>query len=361
MAMEKKKGVADERMAQVGAVRGLLRRVEIGAVIGAAVIWILFALIPEARPNWVSLNGVARILDPASTLGIMAISVALLMIGGEFDLSTGVMTGTTALVAGLLSTGLGWNLWPSALGALVFALIVGYLNGWMVIKTGLPSFIVTLATFFILRGANVGVTLLVTKQVYVGGIDNAAGFYAARNFFNTGIDLFGVQWRSSIIWWIVLMLIANWVLLRTKYGSWIFAVGGNAEASRNVGVPSARVKIALFMTTAASAWLVGMMNVVRLRSAVASQGIGQEFVYIIAATIGGCLLTGGYGSVIGASIGAIIFGMAQVGIVFAGWPTDWFYSFLGVMLLAAVLVNNYIRRQAEQVSVAAAKARTEKE
>jgi simple sugar transport system permease protein len=362
MSIEKtKSAAADERMAQVGVARGFLRRVEIGAVIGAAVIWIMFALIPAARPNWVSLNGLARILDPASTLGIMAISVALLMIGGEFDLSTGVMTGTTGLVAGLLATGLGWNLWPSALGALVFALIVGYLNGWMVIKTGLPSFIVTLATFFVLRGANVGVTLLVTKQVYVGGIDNAAGFYAARDFFNTGLDLFGVQWRSAIIWWIVLMLIANWVLLRTKYGSWIFAVGGNAEASRNVGVPSARVKIALFMTTAASAWLVGMMNVVRLRSAVASQGIGQEFVYIIAATIGGCLLTGGYGSVIGASIGAIIFGMAQVGIVFAGWPTDWFYSFLGVMLLAAVLVNNYIRRQAEQVSVAAAKVRTEKE
>jgi simple sugar transport system permease protein len=352
---------SDERVARVGAVRGLLRRVEIGAVIGAAVIWLLFALIPESRANWVSLNGLARILDPASTLGIMAISVALLMIGGEFDLSTGVMTGTTGLVAGLLSTGLGWNFWPSALGALAFALIVGYMNGWMVIKTGLPSFIVTLGTFFILRGANVGVTLLVTKQVYVGGIDKVAGFDAARAFFNTGLDVFGVQWRSAIIWWVAIMLLANWVLLRTRYGSWIFAVGGNADASRNVGVPSARVKIVLFMTTAASAWLVGMMNVVRLRSAVASQGIGQEFVYIIAATIGGCLLTGGYGSVVGASIGALIFGMAQVGIVFAGWPTDWFYSFLGVMLLAAVLVNNYIRRQAEQVSVAAAKARTEKE
>jgi simple sugar transport system permease protein len=363
MLMDNTRGVqaADERVARVGVVRGILRRVEIGAVIGAAVIWLLFAVIPESRTNWVSLNGLARILDPASTLGIMAISVALLMIGGEFDLSTGVMTGTTGLVAGLLSTGLGWNFWPSAAGALVFALMVGYVNGWMVIKTGLPSFIVTLGTFFILRGANVGVTLLVTKQVYVGGIDNATGFAGARTFFNTGVDVFGVQWRSSIIWWVVIMLIANWVLLRTRYGSWIFAVGGNSDASRNVGVPSARVKIALFMGTAASAWLVGMMNVVRLRSAVASQGIGQEFVYIIAATIGGCLLTGGYGSVIGASIGALIFGMAQVGIVFAGWPTDWFYSFLGVMLLAAVLVNNYIRRQAEQVSVAAAKARTEKE
>jgi simple sugar transport system permease protein len=103
------------------------------------------------------------------------------------------------------------------------------------------------------------------------------------------------------------------------------------------------------------------MNIVRLRSAVASQGIGQEFVYIISAVIGGCLLTGGYGSVVGASIGALIFGMVRVGIVYAGWDTDWFYSFLGVMLLAAVLVNDYTRKKAEEVSAAVAKARTEGE
>lgn len=348
---------ADERVARVGFVRGLFRRVEIGALIGAVVVWIFFAIV--ASENWISLTGVSRILDPASTLGIMAIAVALLMIGGEFDLSTGVMTGTTGLVAGLLSTRMGWPLWAAILAALLFALVVGYLNGLMVIKTGLPSFIVTLATFFVLRGANVGVTRLVTEQVYVGGIDKTPGFASARAFFNTGITLFGLEWRSSIIWWIVITIVASWILLRTKYGSWVFATGGDAQAARNVGVPANRVKISLFVTTAVAAWLVGTMNMVRLRSAVASQGIGQEFVFIIAATIGGCLMTGGYGSVVGASIGAIIFGMAQVGIVFAGWDTDWFYSFLGVMLLAAVLVNNYTRRRAEEISVAAAKARTE--
>ncbi len=349
----------DERLVEIGMARRMLRRPEVGAIIGAAVVWVFFALV--APENWVTLGGLARILDPASTLGIMAIAVALLMIGGEFDLSTGVMTGTTGLVAGLLSTRMGWNLWPAMFAALIFALVVGYLNGLMVIKTGLPSFIVTLATFFVLRGANVGVTRIVTDQVYVGGIDKTAGFETARATFNIGVQLFGVEWRSSIGWWAVITAIASLILLRTRYGSWIFATGGDAEAARKAGVPAARVKIALFMTTAGAAWLVGMMNIVRLRSAVASQGIGQEFVYIIAATIGGCLLTGGYGSVVGAAIGAIIFGMAQVGIVFAGWDTDWFYSFLGVMLLAAVLVNNYTRKRAEEISVAAAKARTEED
>ena len=348
---------SDERLAEVSFARGLFRRVEIGALIGAVVVWAFFAII--APENWVSLVGVSRIFDPASTLGIMAIAVALLMIGGEFDLSTGVMTGTTGLVAGLIATRAGWPLWVAILAALVFALLVGYINGLMVIKTGLPSFIVTLATFFVLRGANVGITRLVTEQVYVGGIDKTAGFESARAFFNTGITFLGVEWRSSIIWWVAITILASWILLRTKYGSWIFAVGGDAHASRNTGVPSNHVKIALFMTTSAAAWLVGIMNIVRLRSAVASQGIGQEFIYIIAATIGGCLLTGGYGSVVGASIGAIIFGMAQVGIVFAGWDTDWFYSFLGVMLLAAVLVNNYTRKQAEEISATVAKSQSE--
>ncbi|HPL30964.1 MAG TPA: ABC transporter permease, partial [Anaerolineae bacterium] len=124
----------DERLAEVGFIRGLFRRVEIGALIGAAVVWLLFALI--APQNWVSLTGIARILDPASTIGIMAIAVALLMIGGEFDLSTGVMTGSCGLIAGLLATRAGWPLWAGILAALAFALAVGYLNGLMVVKTG---------------------------------------------------------------------------------------------------------------------------------------------------------------------------------------------------------------------------------
>lgn len=347
----------DERVARIGFVRGLFRRVEMGALIGAVVVWLFFALV--ASTNWLTLTGVARILDSATTLGIMAIAVALLMIGGEFDLSTGVMTGTCGLIAGMLATQLGLNLWLAMLVSLAFAVAVGYFNGWMVVNTRLPSFIVTLATFFILRGANVGVTRLVTSRVLVSGIDQAAGFYQARALLDMEFQLFGATFRTSTLWWIALVLLATWVLQRTRYGNWIFAVGGDANAARNVGVPADRVKIALFITTAVAAWLVGMMSIVRLRSAVASEGIGQEFVYIIAVVTGGNLLTGGYGSVIGACLGAIIFGMARVGIVFAGWDTDWFYSFLGIMLLVAVLVNDYTRKRAEAVGVAAAKARTE--
>ncbi len=349
----------DERVARGSIFRALFRRVEVGALIGAVVIWVFFAAI---KPDiWLTLTGVSRILDEATTLGIMGVAVALLMIGDEFDLSAGVMTGTTGLIAGMLATRAGWDMWFAMLAALVFAAFVGFVNGWIVVKTRLPSFIVTLATFFVLRGANVGVTRLVTDRIVVEGIDRAADFYTARAVLDYEFPVLDTTFRTSMLWWFALTLLAAWVLHRTRWGNWIFAVGGDPQAARNVGVPSDRVKIALFMTTAMAGWLVGMMNVVRLRSAVASQGIGEEFVYIICAVIGGCLLTGGFGSAIGAAIGAIIFGMARVGIVFAGWDTDWFYTFLGIMLLAAVLVNDNTRRRAEAMTAAAAKARTEEE
>lgn len=353
------RGRPDERVAHVSVVRGLFRRVEVGAFIGAIVIWVFFALI--APETWLTITGVSRILDEATTLGIMGVAVALLMIGGEFDLSAGVMTGTSGLIAGMLAIRAGWDMWLAMLAALLFAAAVGFVNGWIVVKTRLPSFIVTLATFFVLRGANVGVTRLVTDRIVVEGIDRARDFMTARLVLDTEFSVLDTTFRTSMIWWFAVTLIAAWILQRTRYGNWIFAVGGDAQAARNMGVPSDRVKIALFMTTAIAAWLVGMMDVVRLRSAVASQGIGEEFVYIICAVIGGCLLTGGFGSAIGAAVGALIFGMARVGIVFAGWDTDWFYTFLGIMLLVAVLVNDNTRRRAEAITAAAAKARTEEE
>jgi len=338
---------SDERLVRVSIIRRTLASPEFGAVVGAAVIGVLFSLIdPDTYP---SILGLARILDPASTLGIMAVAVGLLMIGGEFDLSSGVMTGSTGLVVGLLATEAGMNVWFAIALSFVFAMAIGFINGYMVLLTKLPSFIVTLATFFIFRGINVGVTRHFTDQVRVSSIDTAAGFESAQNFFNSEFKFMDATFRTTIIWWIIIAVVATWILLRTHYGSWIFAVGGDVTAARGVGVPVNRVKIALFMTTAGAAWLVGVMTALRLRSALSSQGVGQEFVFIIAAVIGGCRLTGGHGSVIGASIGALIFGMTRVGITFAGWDTDWFYTFLGIMLLVAVLLNNFTQKRAAQV------------
>lgn len=336
----------DERIAKPRLLDRLVVRPEIGALLGAVVVFLFFTLVTD---QFFSGSGVATWLDDASTLGIMAVAVSLLMIGGEFDLSAGVMTASTALVTATLATQAGWNVWLALFASLVFALAVGAFNGWLVMRTGLPSFIVTLGTFLALQGLNLGVTRLVTGTVQVSGMRSTDGYESAGFVFASTVDIGGTAFQISIVWWIGFAVLAAWLLVRTRFGNWIFAVGGSAQSSRAVGVPVVRTKILLFMTTALAAWLVGSINILRFASVQANQGIGLEFQYIIAAVIGGCLLTGGFGSAIGAAIGALIFGMARQGIVFARWDSDWFMLFLGVMLLSAVLVNNAFRRRAERV------------
>ncbi|MFL6035263.1 MAG: ABC transporter permease [Gaiellaceae bacterium] len=321
----------------------LLRRPEIGALLAAVVVGIFFW---TQNSLFLKLDGIANWTDVASTIGIPAVVVALLMIGGEFDLSAGVMTGSAGLMLGILATELDMNIWPAILVVLVAAGCVGFVNGYMVMRTKLPSFIVTLATFFVLQGVNLGVTKAITNQVAVSNIDSAAGYDSANKIFG-GSFWSPHDFRISVLWWIAVTALATWVLARTRVGNWIFGVGGDANAARNVGVPVARVKIALFMTTSLVCALTGVMIALRLASAQAGQGVGEEFQYIIAAVVGGCVLTGGFGSAVGASLGATIIGMAFIGIQFSGWNTDWRFLFLGVILLAAVLVNNYIRKRAE--------------
>lgn len=334
----------DERVAQTNTLARLLRRPELGALIGAVGVFVLFAIVDQTG-QFASLQGMARWTDSAATIGIVAVAVALLMIGGEFDLSAGVMVGTSGLFLGLLVTELYVMMWPAILLTLVFAAAIGAMNGWLVVKTRLPSFIVTLATFFSLQGINLGLTKMITDTVRVSGIDDIPGFDTARAVFAT--DFWEpYKFRIAVVWWIGLTILATVVLARARFGNWITAVGGDANAARNTGVPVARTKIVLFMFTSMSAALVGIMTALRLRSVQAGQGVGEEFTYIIAAVVGGCLLTGGFGSAIGASVGASIIGMAFIGIAFAGWNTDWSFLFLGVILFMAVMVNTIISRRA---------------
>ncbi|WP_416444219.1 ABC transporter permease [Leucobacter sp. HNU] len=336
----------DERVSTTPWYLKVLRRPELGALIGAVAIFLVFAF-SDTTGNFATLEGAAGWTDFAAPVGIVAVFVALLMIGGEFDLSTGVMVGTAGLLAGLLITEWGMNVWLAIVVTLVFAAIVGFVNGMLVVKTKLPSFIVTLGTFFVLKGVNLAVTKGITGTVRVSGVDQGDGYDSAQALFASTISIGGTTFQISVVWWILLTVIATLLLTRTVFGNWIFAVGGDANAARNAGVPVDRTKILLFMMTAVAAALVGVMFVLRLKGMQAGQGVGQEFYYIIAAAVGGCLLTGGAGSAIGASIGALIMGFAAVGIPYALWDQDWVSTFLGVILFSAVLINITISRRAQ--------------
>jgi simple sugar transport system permease protein len=333
----------DERLANISPMARALRRPEIGALLAAVVVAIFFW---TQNSLFLKLDGIANWTDVASTIGIPAVVVAVLMIGGEFDLSAGVMTGSAGLMMGILATELEMNVWLAIVLTMLAAGAIGFVNGYMVMTTKLPSFIVTLATFFILQGVNLGVTKAITNQVAVSNIDIAAGYDSANKIFG-GSFWAPHDFRITVIWWIAITALATWILARTRVGNWIFGVGGDANAARNVGVPVTRVKIGLFVTTSLVCALTGIMIALRLASTQAGQGVGEEFQFIIAAVVGGCVLTGGFGSAIGASLGATIIGMAFIGIQFSGWNTDWRFLFLGVILLVAVLVNNYIRKRAE--------------
>ncbi len=628
--------VEDERLAYRGVFQRLLIRPEIGALIGVVGIWVFFwaATVPFGTAN-----GASNLIDYASTLGIMAVAVSMLMIGGEFDLSAGAMTGAMGILVILLSKeagefgGAGLSLYIAIPVSLAVALGIGYMNGWLVEKTKLPSFTITLATYYVLIGAKLGFSKLIVDQIQVGDISDAEGHsfwnavfasdwdraqhelasrdkiyticlliaialiviavvemqfsrrrdafkptgivqfligaavtvggivilhvtdgvsgnwlgaavitvgtlfglhgystwrfepasdrgslqltpgilkyiglgllgvglailfawrmdaYDTSNFFfpftkqgfratlfllfggagftmlliavtkarrinaktravvtliscaaivamaffvrwesqgdpsnpdsvgsvkfrsegfsvMLGLALFVLVWailgllfeeRRSVhpgadrigrrliwgaafltsvgmvtkllfvtaaeldagaapakfsmrtVWFVGFTAVMTWVLGSSKFGSWTFAVGGNKEASRQVGVPAARTKTQLFMLVSGAAWLVGMLLAFRLNTIQANTGNGEEFDYIIAAVVGGTLLTGGYGTALGGALGALIVAMATLGIPFARWNSDWRFMFLGVTLLLAMLANRWIRTKAESM------------
>jgi simple sugar transport system permease protein len=334
---------SDERVATGNWFTRFFSKPEAGAIAAAVVLAILFASVSS---QFTQPDSIATILYGASTVGIMALGVSVLMIGGEFDLSTGVAVISSALSASLFLYWFGTNVWIGVVLGLIFSLGVGFINGWLLTKTKLSSFIVTLATFFMLTGLNLGVTRMLTGGVASPSIARWPGFDSAAAVFASSIPIFGVHVKITVVYWIVLVAVATWILRRTRVGNWIFASGGAPDSARAVGVPVAWTKIGLYMGVGFCAWLLGMHQLFAFRTVQSGEGIGNEFLYIIAAVVGGCLLTGGAGSAIGGAIGALIYGMALKGVVYAEWNPDWLKFFLGAMLLGATVLNYTLQRRA---------------
>ena len=357
----------DERVRKISLFRKLLNRPEFGALAGTMLVFLFFGILEVAQggTGMFSALGTINFLEWSAELGIIAVAAALLMIGGEFDLSVGSMIGFAGICIAIPTTVWGWPLWSSIFFAFGCAVMVGYINGMLVIRTKLPSFIVTLAMLFILRGLTIALTRLITGRTQISGLTEHVEKDFLGRFFDA--DLFQglftalAKWGMietlnndqpivagipmSVMIWIVFTLVATWVLLRTKFGNWIFAVGGDANAARNVGVPVNRVKIILFIITAMAATIFACVQVMGAGSADTQRGVLKEFEAIIATVIGGTLLTGGYGSAVGAALGALIFGTVQAGIFYTGIDTDWFRVFLGVMMLIAVIFNDFVRKR----------------
>jgi simple sugar transport system permease protein len=291
------------------------------------------------RAQFMSAGGVATWLNVAAELGIIALPVGLLMIAGELDLSVGSVLAAGSMTMAIVSGY--WNA-PLVVGiaaALLVGLLTGLANGLLVTRTKVPSFVVTLATNFSLAGLTLGLSEVITGTSSVPVNPDPA----TKSLFGT---LIGGKFEVATFWWLGAIVVTAWILHVSRYGNWIFAVGGDQESARATGIPVPRVKIALYMASGFCAALVGVIQTSLYNAAQVANGQSFVFNSIIAVVIGGVLLTGGYGSVIGVVFGTLTFAIVNQGIYYTSFNSDWASLILGVLLLAAVLMNNTFRKLA---------------
>jgi simple sugar transport system permease protein len=314
----------------------LVRRPEFGAFVGAVIVFGFFAV--AGKNGFMTEKGMASWMNTAAELGVLAIPIGMLMIAGEFDLSVGSVIGGSAMIVSIGSGYYTMPLWISVLLAIAAGAAIGFANGLIVVRTGLPSFIVTIAALFIVAGLSLGLSrgLAGTTAVSLSPSGSAQKVFGSQHN----------DFHVSILWWIGVAIAAAVVLNKTSFGNWIFATGGNRDSARASGVPTDAVKISLFVCTGVAAALVGVIQTITYQNGDVTYGRDFVFAAPVAAVIGGVLLTGGYGSAIGVLIGTAIYGIVQVGIFYTGWNTDWAQLVLGLLLLMAVLGNNYFRRLA---------------
>ncbi|WP_169064710.1 ABC transporter permease [Geodermatophilus dictyosporus] len=318
----------------------VLARPSLVPVVGLAVVVLLFGV---RTPGLLTAGGLAGVLDVAALLGIGAVAVGLLLAGGHVDLSIGTLAVSSAVLTGAL-VGVGeWGVWPALLASLAAALALGFLNGWLVVRTGLPSFLVTLATALVLQGATLAGLPLAAGAPRVSGLDEAPGWGAAAALFGSTAEVGGAVFRVSLLWWAVLTVGAGWLLWRTRFGNQVLAIGGARRAARELGVPVRRTTLTLFTLTAAAGWLLGTLTLVPVASVAATPALATAIDFVVVAVIGGCLITGGHGSMAGAAVGALLYSVARRGVELSGWDPRWSQALLGVLLLVALVVGGAVR------------------
>lgn len=347
----------------------MVRRPEMGAFVVMVVIIIALAIASDGRAF--NALGVKNNIAIIAQFGIIATGASLLMIAGEFDLSIGSMIGFAGMsMAMMLKWGLPFGLGEATpLTAFIFTLAMTLALGWLigniVVRSGLSSFIVTLAFLFFLRGTTEVTFRLINKSTQISGLpdyketswfaDMFGGevftwFYDLWFFLGGNLNRKGEQWVTGFdarfLWWIIIAGVAYYVLSRTQLGNWIYATGDNKDSARANGVPVNRVKIGLFMFTAFCATIFAACQVFDTNTSDAAKGNLKELEAIAIAVVGGTLMTGGFGSVIGVVFGAITVGLVANAVFFIPWiDGSWFRVFVGTVLLAAVFANERIRKR----------------
>jgi simple sugar transport system permease protein len=315
----------------------LLRRPETGSFLGLAAVFIFFAIFGGS--NFASLTGAASWLNVAASLGIVAMPIGLLMIAGELDISIGSLIPAGSMTVAIISGHYGAPIFVGVIAALALGSVVGLINGLLVVRTAVPSFIVTLGTLFAVAGLTLGLSVILTGTTSVALKAGPTAKWLLGHFI-------GGAFQVTIFWWIGAALLFGFILHFTRYGNWILAMGGDKVSARNAGIPTERMTVLLFMVSGVCATFVGLSQAILYNSAQVSAGQSYIFNAIISVVVGGVLLTGGYGSVVGIVLGTLTFAIVNQGIYFTSFDANWASLIIGVLLLVAVLMNNTFRNLA---------------
>jgi simple sugar transport system permease protein len=313
-------------------IRRLLLRPEPAALGATLLLTLVFSYL---SPIFLTTETFVSIGSVAAELGIVAIGMTLLMIGGHFDLSVGAVLGLTSFaVVSLIND---YDVAPplAFVLALLMAAGLGLVNGVILVRARIHSFVITLGTMLVYRGVLIALT---------GGFPITVAVPPILKTLAAGPILPG-RFQMSLLWFVLIGVGATLLLLRTRLGNWIQAMGQNPNAARNLGVPVDRITVLLFVQCALLAGVTGVIQVARFNSVDANRGAGIELQAIAVTVIGGTLLSGGYGSAIGTMLGAVVFGMIQLGLVLASAPGYYFTTLEGTIVVVAVILNTAVTRR----------------
>ena len=304
-------------------------------------VWLILAFVviifSITIPNYFQLGIFANIIEASSVLGVMAIGLALVIIAGHMDLSVESVAALAAMAVGILfcSAGIGmsirlqpeWLVVPvSLLVAIGLGALVGFLNGYLVVKVRMNAFIITLASYIWVRGI----------VVAVSGGRSAQDLAPAIRWF--GIQrAFGLPLTA---WIAILCFVAfSFIMAKTRFGRHLVMIGGNESATFRAGIRVSRNLILAFVIAGAIAGLSGWLLVIRTSGATANLGIGLLFNAFAAVVIGGVSLKGGLGSLPGVYAGVLLLSAINTAINLMGLPSNFTQVVHGLLVLAAVLLD----------------------
>jgi simple sugar transport system permease protein len=315
-----------------------LEKPELAGIILLVVLIVLFQI--RSDGVFLSLQNLRGVLGLLPEVGMVAIGFTILMICGEFDLSVGSVFALMPMsVALMLNAEVPF--WAAMFLGLLICAIVGFINGFITLKFLIPSFITTLGMLFMARSLTV---------VISGGFPPLLAVDKIPMWLFTGFIGDGL-FRASFVWFVAIAVLASILLTMTNFGNWIKSTGGFLEAATSMGIPVNGVKLACFILCAMLAGFAGTIQVFRLQSPLPSIGESLELQAVAAAVIGGVALTGGVGTVFGATIGALLIRIIDNGLVLSRIDANWFKFAIGALTVFAVVGNSWLRRTARQIKI----------